>query len=116
MTIFEQIINKEIPAKIIYEDDKVIAILDHAPKRTGHTLVIPKKFSRNLKDIAEDDFIYLMQKTKEIAKHLINKLEVDGFSLHINNEASSKQVVFHTHVHILPTESNKKISLEELKF
>ncbi len=114
MTVFQQIINREIPSKIIYEDKKVIAFLDHDPKTTGHTLVVPKEFSRNLKDISDEDYIYLMKKVKEIAKKLIRKLGVDGFRIICNNEASSKQVVFHTHIHIIPTECNKKISYEEL--
>ncbi|MCP4336923.1 MAG: HIT domain-containing protein [Mycoplasma sp.] len=116
MTIFEKIINGEIPAKVIYEDENVIAFLDHMPKTTGHTLVVPKEFSRNLKDISEKSLVNVMKVAVKVAKHLIKKLEVDGFRIICNNEASSKQVVFHTHIHIIPTESNKKISHNELKF
>ncbi len=115
MTIFQKIINRELPANIIYEDDKVIAILDIEPATTGHTLVIPKTFSRNLKDITKEDLSYVMSKAQDIALKLINILDVDGFQLHVNNEKSSKQVVFHTHVHIIPTQTKKEINKEDIK-
>ncbi len=115
MTIFKKIIQRELPADIIYEDDKVIAILDLYPKRTGHTLVIPKTFSRNLKDIKKDDLSYLMNKTQDIALALIKVLDVDGFRVMVNNEKSSKQEVFHTHVHIIPTQTKKDIKKSDIK-
>lgn len=102
-TIFEKIIDKELPANVLYEDDRVIAIYDINPKTEGHFLVIPKKHSRNLKDIDEQDFQYAISKARELALEEIKKLGVDGFRLIINNEASSKQVVFHTHIHIIPS-------------
>ncbi len=115
MTIFQKIIKKEIPANIIYEDEFVIAFLDINPKTTGHTLVVPKSFSRNLITINDNDLEILFKKSREIAIKLIKTLEVDGFQLHVNNEASSKQEVFHTHIHIIPTECNKKINPKEFK-
>ncbi len=115
MTLFQKIINRELHADIIYEDDRVIAILDLFPVTTGHTLVIPKTFSRNIKDISKDDLAYLMDKTQDIALALIKTLDVDGFQIHINNEKSSRQEVFHTHVHIIPTQTNKDIEKENIK-
>ncbi|TCG10722.1 histidine triad protein HinT [Mycoplasma todarodis] len=115
MTIFEKIINRELPADIVYEDDRIIAILDLFPVTTGHTLVIPKTFSRNLKDIKKDDLLYVMDKSQDIALKLIELLDVDGFQLHVNNEKSSRQEVFHTHIHIIPTETQKDIKRDEIK-
>ncbi|NQZ29280.1 MAG: HIT family protein [Mycoplasmatales bacterium] len=115
MTIFQKIINRELPANIVYEDERVIAILDISPVTTGHTLVIPKEFSRNLKDISKDDLSYVMNKAQDIALKLIEILDVDGFQLHVNNEKSSNQVVFHTHVHIIPTQTKKEIKKEDIK-
>ncbi|CAM9148113.1 histidine triad protein HinT [Mycoplasma marinum] len=116
MTIFQKIINREIPANIVYEDEKIIAILDISPVTTGHTLVIPKEFSRNIKDIKKENLNYLMSKTQDIALALIEKLDVDGFKININNENSSGQEVFHTHIHIIPTQTTKDINIKELKF
>nr|WP_318034613.1 HIT domain-containing protein [Mesomycoplasma lagogenitalium] len=102
--LFLKIINRELPADILYEDDKVIAFLDIKPVRKGHFLVIPKNYSRNLISIKEDDFIYLMTKSRELALEQIKKLNVKGFQLIVNNEPEAKQVVFHTHVHIIPSD------------
>ncbi len=115
MTVFQKIINREIPANIVYEDERVIAILDIRPETTGHTLVIPKVFSRNLKDILKDDLTYVMDKTQDIALALIKLLDVDGFQIHVNNEKSSRQEVFHTHFHIIPTQTKSNIKKEDIK-
>ena len=113
-TIFQKIIDKEIPAKVVYEDDRVLAFLDISPKTNGHTLVIPKKYSRNIISINSNDLEYLILKTREIANHIISKLNVDGYKVIANSEASSDQEVFHTHFHIVPSKSNKKFSIEEI--
>lgn len=103
-TIFQKIINKEAPAQILFENKKVIAFYDINPKAKGHFLVIPKTYSRNLKTIKEKDMIYLFRIARKLALKEIKKLGVDGFRLIVNNETSAKQVVFHTHVHIIPSE------------
>lgn len=103
-TIFQKIIEKKSPANILFENKKVIAFYDINPKTKGHFLVIPKIYSRNLKTIKEKDMLYLFKIARKLAMKEIKKLNVDGFRLIVNNEASSKQVVFHTHVHIIPSE------------
>lgn len=103
MTIFTKIINKEIPAKILYEDERVMAFYDINPTRPGHFLVIPKVHSTNLIDINNDDLSYLMAKARELAVAEINKMGVSGFNLWVNNGKEAGQEVFHTHIHIIPT-------------
>ena len=103
MDIFEKIIKKEIPAEIIYEDEKVIAIKDIKPINTGHFLVIPKKYSTNLIDIDENDFLYLLSKTRKLANETIKKMNVSGYKLQVNNGKNSGQEVFRTHIHIIPS-------------
>ncbi len=103
-TIFQKIINKEASAKILFENRKVIAFYDINPKSEGHFLVVPKIYSRNLKTIKEKDMAYLFKIARKLALKEIKRLGVDGFRLIVNNEASAKQVVFHTHVHIIPSE------------
>ncbi|MGY6172344.1 histidine triad protein HinT [Candidatus Mycoplasma pogonae] len=105
-TIFQKIIDREIPSEIIYEDDKVIAIKDIKPVREGHFLVIPKNHSTNLIDIEEQDFLYTMSKARELALKIIKDMGVAGFNLVVNNHADAGQEVFHTHIHIVP--SHKK--------
>ena len=103
-TIFQQIIDKKADAKILFENKRVIAFYDINPKATGHFLVVPKVYSRNFKTIKEKDMLYLIKIARKLALKEIKKLNVDGFRLIVNNEASAKQVVFHTHVHIIPSE------------
>ena len=102
-SIFNKIIKKEIPAKVYYEDEKVIAIDDVKPKRPGHFLVIPKTFSNNLIDIEDEDYMYLMKISKKLAKKRIKELNVSGFNLVVNNGENAGQEVFHTHIHIIPS-------------
>jgi histidine triad (HIT) family protein len=64
-TLFTKIINREIPAKIIYEDDQVLAFHDIAPQAPVHFLVIPKKPIRTLNDLTEDD--------KGLAGHILHR-------------------------------------------
>lgn len=96
-SVFTKIINGEIPAHKIYEDDRVIAILDTHPIMEGHTLVIPKMQVDHIWDLSEDDYQYLMSVVKKIGSHIREVIGsprvgivVEGFG------------VPHTHVHIIP--------------
>ncbi len=101
LTLFEKIINKEIPAEIIYEDDISIVIKDINPQAPTHLLIIPKKVIPKLSDANQTD--------KEILGHLMliagkiaDQLELDDtFRVVINNGAKAGQSVFHLHLHLL---------------
>ena len=104
MDIFCKIINKKVPTKFLYEDNFVVAFEDIHPIRAGHFLVVPKIHSNNLRDINEKDFTYLISIARKLALETIARLNVSGFQLKINNEKEAGQEVFHTHVHIIPSE------------
>ena len=98
--IFLKIINKEIPADIIYEDDISIAFNDISPQAPTHILVIPKKEIQKISEADEND--------KELLGHLLlvaKKITVENnikdFRLVLNNGAEAGQTVFHLHIHIL---------------
>ena len=100
-SIFEKIIDKELPSKIIYEDEHCIVIEDIAPKAPIHLLVIPKKPIKKLSDVQEDDkelLGHLMMVTKKVAKQL--NVE-NAFNVVINNGKEAGQTVFHLHIHLL---------------
>lgn len=101
-TIFEKIIAKEVPAHIIYEDEDTLAFLDIAPNNPGHTLVIPKAHSRNLLDISESSWLAVMKTVHTLAPIIKEAVGADGMNIAMNNEAAAGQVVFHTHVHLIP--------------
>jgi len=101
LTLFEKIINKEISADIIYEDDISIVIKDISPQAPTHLLIIPKKVIPKLSDAtAEDQNIlgHLML----IAGKIADDLGLDEtFRLVVNNGAKAGQSVFHLHLHLL---------------
>jgi len=102
MCIFCKIVNKEIPAKIIYEDDETMAFLDINPRNEGHTLVIPKKHYDNLLEAPETTLASMMNVTKLICKRMKNKLNAKGFNIVINVEKVAGQEINHLHLHIIP--------------
>lgn len=99
--IFCKIIKGEIPSYKIYENEKVYAFLDISDDMTGHTLVIPKKHSRNIFDTNKEDLEAVIDAVQEISKHY-KDLGYDGVNILNANELSAEQSVFHLHFHILP--------------
>ncbi len=100
-TIFTRIINGEIPADIVYQDEQCICIHDISPKAPVHLLLIPRKPLPRLVDAtAEDQSLlgHMMVKAGAIAR---DQGVGDGFRVVINNGASAGQTVFHLHLHIL---------------
>lgn len=101
-TIFTKIINKEIPANIVYEDDKVIAFKDINPQAPIHILVVPKKEIATLNDISEEDYIYISavySAIKKITKEL--GVSENGYRVIINCNSDGGQEVYHLHFHLL---------------
>jgi|TARA_B110000977_G_scaffold144826_1_gene183828 histidine triad (HIT) family protein len=100
-TLFEKIINRDIPSDIIYEDDMSIVINDIQPQAPVHLLIIPKKVIPKLSDSTEDDrdlLGHLMLVANKVAKEL--QLD-DTFRIIVNNGAKAGQSVFHLHLHLL---------------
>ncbi|CAT05289.1 HIT-like protein [Mesomycoplasma conjunctivae] len=100
--LFLKIINRELESQIIYEDDRVIAFMDKFPVSKGHFLVVPKKYSRNLYEISDEDLTYLILKARQLALEFVKKFGAKGFKLLSNNESVAEQSIFHTHIHIIP--------------
>lgn len=100
-TIFEKIIQREIKANIIYEDDLCIAFHDVNPQAPVHVLLVTKKVIPTLSAATQEDATllgHLMVKVSEITAMLNIK---DNFRLVINNGAQACQTVYHLHLHIL---------------
>ncbi len=100
--IFCQIIRKEEPACIVYEDDQVVAFLSNRPVNEGHTLVVPKKHYENIYEISEEEAGYLFKIAKRVAHAVRDAMGAEGIRLVQNNGWAAGQVVFHLHVHIIP--------------
>ncbi len=102
MTIFEKIIEREIPAYIIYEDDDVISFLDISQATPGHTLVVPKKPYPNIYEMPEDLLAKTMKVAQKIALALKVSLNPDGLNILNNTNEVAGQTVFHFHIHLIP--------------
>jgi histidine triad (HIT) family protein len=100
--IFCKIVAGEISSHKIYEDDVTYAFLDNTPVNPGHTLVIPKVHSRNVHDIQERDWRAVMETTRMLCWNIKESVGADGINIMMNNERPAGQVVFHSHVHIIP--------------
>jgi histidine triad (HIT) family protein len=110
-TIFEKIINRDIPAHIVYEDEDTIAILDVKPKTLGHTLVIPKRVSRTLLEMDPSTLGQYFAVVQKVAQAIKKGLAADGFNIVINIEKAGWQEVFHTHTHIIPRKTADGVTL-----
>ena len=100
--IFCKIIDKSISAKILYEDDKVLAFEDISKKAPLHVLIIPRKHIPTLFDLSEDDNLligHMFQVAKNIAKD--NGFFDKGYRLVMNCKSDGGQEVYHIHLHLL---------------
>ncbi len=100
--IFCKIVAREIPAKIVYEDEDLLCFQDINPQAPVHVLLIPKKHIPSMAEIQEND-IHLIGKLFFTASKIAKKLgiEEDGFRLVVNTNRDAQQTVFHLHIHIL---------------
>ncbi len=101
-TIFTKIIEKEIPADILFEDERVLAFKDISPQAPVHFLVIPKKAIATTNDIsAEDEAVvgYMHRVAAKIAKDL--GVAESGFRTVMNCNNDGGQTVYHIHLHVL---------------
>lgn len=116
-SIFTKIINGEIPAYKVAEDENFIAILDVNPNAEGHTLCIPKEEINKIFDMEEDNYLALMQFSRKVAKALEKSVECKRIGV-----AVVGLEVPHVHVHLIPLNEmddmrfTKKVKLEKEEF
>jgi len=99
-TIFEKIIDREIPAKIVYEDDEACAFHDINPQAPVHILIVPKKPIATLADVAETDAAMVGRLVHRAAR-IAEQEGLKDYRFVVNNGAGAGQTVFHLHLHIL---------------
>ena len=101
-TVFQKIIDREIPSEIVYEDDLVIAIKDVNPVAPVHLLIIPKKCIPTLNDLIEED-TNTVSRMIEIAKDLAKQFNIDktGYRTIFNCNDDGGQTVYHIHLHLI---------------
>ena len=102
LTIFQKIIDREIPADIVYEDDQALAFRDINPQAPTHVLVIPKRAITSVATATKEDSLllgHLLWVAAEVAREV--GLDASGYRLNINHGDHGGQTVHHVHVHLL---------------
>ena len=102
MTIFQKILDGEIPCDAVYEDDRCLAFRDIAPQAPVHVLVIPRKPLRGISAATADDaplLGHLMWVASEVARK--EGLDAHGYRLIVNDGSQGGQSVPHLHIHVL---------------
>ena len=101
-TVFEMIINGEIPSTRLYEDDEVLVILDINPVEKGHSLVISKTAYPDFTDCPADRLGHMMEIAQKVDLKLRSTLGCDGTNILINNGPAAGQEIPHLHIHVIP--------------
>ncbi len=100
--IFAKILRGELPCHKVYEDAKSIVFMDIMPRADGHALVVPKAPSRNILDADPADLAHIIGVAQKVARAAMKAFAADGISISQFSESAGGQVVFHTHIHVLP--------------
>ena len=97
---FCKVVNREVPARLVFEDEVSLAFLDHRPVFPGHCLLIPKIHYETLTDLPEDLIGPFFKRAQLLARAVESAMEAHGTFVAMNNRVS--QSVPHLHVHIVP--------------
>ncbi len=100
--IFCKIVAGEIPSQIVAQDELTISFMDIAPATRGHVLVVPRRHSRDLQEIDDEDLTAVVLAAKRLAQRARERLGADGVNLINSCGPAAWQTVFHFHVHVIP--------------
>ena len=109
--IFCKIINGEIPAVKVLDEELVLAFMDINPASRGHLLVIPKRHAENIFAISEGDLAAVVKAVRRCAGAARHALKAEGVTVLQLNGKASGQVVPHLHVHIMPRWANDGLTV-----
>ena len=101
-TIFDRILDGEIPCHRVYEDEHVLAFLDIGPLSEGHTLVIPKERKAFLHELSDESAAAIGRVLPRLARAVLKATGATAYNVLQNNGAEAHQAVFHVHFHIIP--------------
>lgn len=110
-SIFTKIINREIPANIVAEDENFIAFLDINPNAKGHTLCVPKKEVNKIFDLEEETYNGLMTFSRKVALALRKTIPCERIGMSVIGLE-----VPHVHVHLIPLNAMSDIQFQKKEF
>ncbi len=101
-TIFDKILDGDLPCHRVYEDEHVLAFLDIFPLSRGHTLVIPKERKAYLHELSDDSAAAIGRVLPRIARAVMQVTGAQAYNVLQNNGSEAHQAVFHVHFHVIP--------------
>jgi len=104
--VFCKIVSGELPSNKIYENSEVLAFLDVNPVNIGHSLVIPKKHFDNIYETPAETLANMITASKIVSMAIKSKMKADGINVIMNNDSVAGQIIFHSHMHIIPRFQN----------
>ena len=109
--IFCKIIDREIPAVKVLDEELVVAFMDINPSSKGHMLVVPKNHAENIFEIPESDLATLIKAVKKCAGAAKDALRAEGVTILQLNGKASDQIVPHLHIHVIPRWENDGLTV-----
>jgi len=110
--IFCNIASGKIPAKMVYEDDKVAAVLDINPATPGHLLIVPKEHVAIMPQMSDELSAHVGMISKQLSHALIRALKVEGTTIFVANGVAAGQRAPHFLLHVIPRSKDDNIGLE----
>ncbi len=110
--VFCHIASGKIPAKKVYEDDKVAAVLDINPATPGHILLVPKQHASIMPQMSEEVVAHIGMIAKQLSHALIRALKIDGTSIFAANGVAAGQRAPHFLLHVIPRSQNDGVGLQ----
>jgi histidine triad (HIT) family protein len=109
--LFCKIVDGEIPAARVREDERTVAFMDINPATRGHLLVIPREHSTDLTEVGPEDLAACIAAAQELGIQVKEKLGADGVNLLNSCGRAAWQTVFHFHIHVIPRYANDPLRL-----
>src|SRR5215217_2217155 len=100
--LFCKIVDGEIPATIVHEDERTVAFMDINPATRGHLLVVPRAHSRDMLEIGDDDLAACAAASQRLAALVSERLGADGVNVLNSCGRDAWQTVLHFHLHVIP--------------
>jgi len=110
-TIFDRILDGEIPCHRVYDDEHVLAFLDIGPLSEGHTLVIPKERKAFLHELSDEAAAALGRVLPRLARAVVRATGAEAYNVLQNNGPEAHQAVMHVHFHIIPKLCGRGLSI-----
>ena len=110
-TIFDRILDGELPCHRVYENEHVLAFLDIMPLSRGHTLVIPKERKARLHELSPASGAALGEALVQVAQAVVRATGSSDYNILQNNGAPAHQAVFHVHFHVIPRQGERGLGI-----